>query len=297
MLQELFGVYTVESGGTEVGQLTVSAQGLMTRFTCECVVATAEIMRLAVLCGDRYVLLGVLLPDGDRLRFIKSYSKNDLRQKGITAIDACRLVSRHDTLTVDPPNPMAEPNAEAVPIAETEEVVVPQAEAVSVEMPESSTPVFAPDSPPDWEVVRELDSEKAIVTHEARITPPEKPIVPDEDLENIDPYPGAVETVKIVLPQKESPIPESTTESPAPAKWTPHPTPGILFTDPDLVAAGTEVTGAMTRPCGDDCIALAVPFEGGKPFPLLPIFCHGQNEEIDGKAYLTFRIRNGNLVK
>ena len=114
------------------------------------------------------------------------------------------------------------------------------------------------------EVARELGDGAVLLTHAASIGAPE-------------------------------PEPPPTPELPTP-KWTPHPDPGILFTDPDLVAACRHVTAALTRPCGGDCIELAVPFETGSPFPLMPVFCRGEVTEIDGNAYLVFRIKNGTLT-
>ena len=300
MLQELFGTYTVEYNHTKVGQLTVSEQGLMTRFACECVVATAEVLRLAVLVGTRYVVLGVLFPDGDKLRFTKQYSKNDLRLKGLSSIDACRLVSRHDTFATDP-----------VPAshAETERFIMGASAPGPLSEPE-----------PVWEPARNISDDKVLYTHTAKITVDEpstrtegtnetpKAVHPPES--NLEPAPEPkIELRPEPTPEPKpeptpKPRPEPTSEpgpeptpEPLPVKWTPHPDPGILFTDPDLVSASAYLKGTMTRPCGNDCIELAVPFEYGKPFPLLPIFCFGTAVEIDDRAYLVFRIKNGNLIK
>jgi len=293
MLQELFGEYTVDYGGTKVGRLTVSGQGLMTRFTCECVVATAEIMRLAILMGDRYIALGVLLPDGDKLHFTKSYSKNDLRQKGLSSIDGARLVGTHDIFTVpvsapaptpmptpEPnlvgddahivpsppePEPISEPEPNPDPVGDAVPSVPPLPEPEPMPEPEpipepnpvgDDAHIVPPPPEPHMEVAQELSEDAVLLTHAAHIEAPE----------------------------------------PTAPKWTPHPDPGILFTDPDLIAACRHVTGALTRPCGGDCIELAVPFEAGSPFPLMPVFCRAEAAEISGNAYLLFRINNGKLT-
>ena len=300
MLQELFGEYTVAYSNWEVGRLTVSLEGLMVRFTCECVVATAEILRLAILVGDRYVLLGVLLPDGDKLRFTKQYSKIDLQSRGLTSIDGCRLVTGHDALptaapasaptptptptpaietiaaTPDPitetlaPKPEPKPEPQPAPVPEPEPELTPKPEPTPEPEPDPAPePEPAPQPDPHWDPVRELGDDKVLYIH----------------------------TAHIPAPEMEPPPPEPPIAEPPTAKWTPHPNPGILFTDPDLVSACTHISGALTRPCGGDCIELAVRFEAGQPFPLLPIFCHGHAIDIDGRPHLVFRIKNGNLVK
>jgi len=282
MMKELFGEYIVEYNSAKVGLLTVSEHGLMARFTCQCVVATAEVLRLAVLAGDRYIPLGVLLPEGDKLHFARQFSKNDLRMKGLSSIDGCRLITSRDTLTAEPrpmPMPEPEPISEPAPLPEPEPIQIPEPtpipppEPAPVEdaVPNASPdpePVPPPDSTPfpepEWEPIEDLDDHRAIYTHAAIITADPPPIA-DEDPDDIHP-------------------------------WTAHPDPGLLFLDPDLIQACAHISGAMTRPCGNDCIALAVPFESGKPFPLMPVFCFGKAEEVDGRSHLVFQIKNGILV-
>jgi len=337
MLQELFGEYVVEYGGTKVGRLSVSGEGLMVRFSCECVVVTTDILRLAILCENRYVVLGVLLPDGDKLRFTKRYSKNDLRMRGLSAIHSCRLLSRRDALFTEtaepnppssvptpqeepampiltptanpipatpdfiietmapppepaiqvlapapPPEPESEPELPA-PISEPIiEILAPEMEPEPTPEPETPPPPSEPEAEPlqdpipplHWESIRDLD-DSTLYTHTARVTAEEAPVA-DADLEDIDPFP---------ISEQEMAVPP----------WTPHPDPGLLFTDPDLTAACTTISEAKTRPCGDDCIELAVLFESGKPFSLMPIFCLGQAGEIDGRSHLIFRIKNGTI--
>jgi len=312
MMKELFGEYIVEYNSAKVGLLTVSEHGLMARFTCQCVVATAEVLRLAILSGDRYIPLGVLLPEGDKLHFAKQFSKNDLRMKGLSSIDGCRLVTSRDTLTAEPrpmpiPEPMPEPTPEPEPIPEP--IPAPEPEPIPPPEPEPiPQPALTPESelpptpvgdgvldvPPDlepdpnpfpepeWESIEELDDRKAIYTHAAIITA-DPPSVADENPDDIDPYP----VIAALAPEPE-PMPT--------APWTAHPDPGLLFLDPDLIAACANISGAMTRPCGNDCIALAVPFESGKPFPLMPVFCFGKAEEVNGRSHLVFQIKNGILV-
>ncbi|MCL2569105.1 MAG: hypothetical protein FWE12_06715 [Oscillospiraceae bacterium] len=304
MMKELFGEYTVDYNSTKVGVLTVSQSGLMARFACQCTVATAEILRLAVLSGDRYIPLGVLLPSGDKLHFIKHYSKLDLRIKGLSSIDGCRLITGRDTLLIPPverPVPEPEPIPEATP-NEPESVPKPTPEPGLILPVEDGIPdvpplVTAPEpnpiQEPDWLPADPNSNQPILYTHTARITVDAAPVA-DEDLIGFEPYLVEDLTGTDLSPVTDLIAPES---EPVFVPWTPHPDPGLLFLDPDLIASCAQITGAMTRPCGNDCIALAVPFEAGKPFPLLPVFCLGAAEEIGGGPFLVFQIKNGILVK
>jgi len=158
MNHEMLGEYAVEYGGTKVGKLIVSQAGLKVQFSCVCVVACREVLRLAILCGERYVVLGVLFPDGDKLRFRKSYSRHDLQTKGLHAIDGCRLVTKQDVL----PTPIkpAAPEPESVPESKPEAAPepnptppepVPESPPAPVPIPKPNlvpTPLFIPASAP-----------------------------------------------------------------------------------------------------------------------------------------------------
>jgi hypothetical protein len=40
---------------------------------------------------------------------------------------------------------------------------------------------------------------------------------------------------------------------------------------------------------------LAVPIVRGRPFPAMPIFCFGSSRKINGKNYVVFKIKDGEL--
>lgn len=97
------------------------------------------------------------------------------------------------------------------------------------------------------------------------------------------------------VPEPE-PIPEpAPVPEPVPASWAPEPDPARHFTDPDLVACARQVTGALVKPDGGD-ILLAFPFSPSMPFPMLPAFRFGAAQDIDGKSYLVFRVREGTIT-
>jgi len=335
MNHEMLGEYAVEYGGTKVGKLTVSQAGLKVQFSCVCVVAGGEVLRLAILCGERYVVLGVLFPDGDKLRFRKSYSRHDLQTKGLHTIDGCRLVTKQDVL----PAPIKQP-------APPEPKVVPESKPEVVSEPETTPP--KPVIPLEPEPVSELppvlvpEPASLFIPASAPLPPPiPEPDIPAEPLPVPEPAP-APEPMPVSEPKSTptpiDPPPEPTLEPggrepdfifsdadvddvdpyPAPPEppqntspaWTPvagreplEPDPvwapvtdlSALFADPELQAASQSVTGAMIRR-QRELTELAVPFTVGTPFPLMPIFCFGQSAEIDGSSYLVFQIKNGNLV-
>lgn len=78
--------------------------------------------------------------------------------------------------------------------------------------------------------------------------------------------------------------------------WQLRKDPSALFSDPDLAENSMNIAGAMTR-MEDNLTFLAVPVSPNKPFPMMPIFCFGNLEFIDGESYLIFKIRDKNLVQ
>lgn len=96
MNTDLFGEFTVLHKGESVGTLSVGAAGLMTEFICECVYPTAQVLRLAVLAGNDRAVLGVMMPEEDKLRFRKKYSKNDLSAMKIQSIEGALLITSEE---------------------------------------------------------------------------------------------------------------------------------------------------------------------------------------------------------
>ena len=306
MNKEFFGEYTVEYAASKVGKLIVSPEGLTAKFVSVCVVATGEILRLAILSGDRYVPLGVMLPDGDKLRFHKKFSSNALKLKGIGSIDGCRLISKRDDLSLPSPpvreeaeiapSPVPEPLSPAEPIpppetepesiptlkpaAKPEPIPPPETEPEPIPVPEpirkpEPAPPPEPESPPE-----PTHSWKALPTISEQQEAP-LPRFSETDVEDVLPYPAPSLAVE--------------SEGDASPQWTSQANISALFSDQDLKTASQTVEEAMTRP-GDDYIALAIPFEAGKPFPLMPIFCFGRSEMLHGRPHLVFHIKNGNLL-
>jgi len=383
MQEHLVGEYAVVFKSQTVGTLTVSLRGLMTHFSCTCTLSWAEVLRLAIQVGQQRIPLGVLVPDGNTLHLSKSFSKHALHQKGITAIDACTLITSTELLDIGsavPPRPVSVPAPTPIPISEPLPEPIPEPELTPEPEP---APTPEPPTPPVGDAVLSVPPPTPEPT-------PESPAPPVGDDAHIVPFPTPEpipastpepptspvgDAVPSVPPPTPEPIPKPTPESPAPpvgddahivppptpepepvptpdpptnlapspewefiqdftptqetdtaetihifpsppvipppyaeadlddvhpypqteAPWTPHPNPGVLFRDPELNKI--EVGGALTRSCGDACIELAVPLLDGEPFPLMQLFSLGEACAIMGKAYLVFRIEDGNPVK
>ena len=72
------GEFPVYANEQHVGWVTIAPNGLMTAFDCRCTYKSREILRLAAVCGERFVPLGVMMPEAETLRFKKSFTKNAL---------------------------------------------------------------------------------------------------------------------------------------------------------------------------------------------------------------------------
>ena len=79
-----------------------------------------------------------------------------------------------------------------------------------------------------------------------------------------------------------------------PAKWQTCKNPGELFSDMQLKGALAGITDALRREEGEDTF-VAIPVKEDRPFPDLPVFYYGDEEKIDGREYLVFRVCGGEL--
>ena len=78
-------------------------------------------------------------------------------------------------------------------------------------------------------------------------------------------------------------------------EWECEYEPWGMFDDDDIKNACRGISGALRRRRGDlDC--LAVPVSPYEPFPIMPVFCFGEIEEINGRQYVVFNVKSGKLV-
>jgi len=76
--------------------------------------------------------------------------------------------------------------------------------------------------------------------------------------------------------------------------WKEVPEPSGLFSDVDLKVACRGAKGVMALREGDVTKA-AFPIRSDAPFALMPAFCLGKPMKIDGRDYLVFSIRDGEI--
>lgn len=79
-----------------------------------------------------------------------------------------------------------------------------------------------------------------------------------------------------------------------PALWSLRRDCAGLLADPILRSSAQSWGGFLWRPEGDG-FALAAPLECHRPFPLPPLFCLGQLQDIQGRPHIVWRFdREGN---
>lgn len=78
-------------------------------------------------------------------------------------------------------------------------------------------------------------------------------------------------------------------------EWRCEYEPWNMFTDDDIKNACRGISGALRRRRGD-IDELAVPVSPYEPFPMIPVFCFGEIEEINGRQYVVFTVKSGKLV-
>jgi hypothetical protein len=71
--------------------------------------------------------------------------------------------------------------------------------------------------------------------------------------------------------------------------------PADIFDDEEIAHSCRNVTGALIRREGDELL-FAVPIRGDAPFPMMPVFCFGEFQHINGGQYVVFKVKNGKLV-
>jgi len=266
MNSEILGKYIVLFEGDKVGSLNVYQKGLMIELECQCVCASAVVLRLAVLTGNSRKVLGVMMPEGDKLKFKKKYSKSDLKQLAIESIDGCYLITDQEAeqpfdITKIPAEINPAPKMQPEPLSEAEPTPIPDLEPELAPEP-LPTPELEPEAAPEPLPTPELEPEAA----------PEP--LPTPELE-----PEAKQKNEFLFKE-----------------WVIEEDPQSLFGDEELIKSSQGVTGTLKKSLNNGNIMLAVPFAANEPFPLMQIFCFGESMSIRGKNYLVFQIKNGKLV-
>lgn len=233
MSSDLYGEYIVNYERDKVGSLKISQKGLMTVFDCFCDCKTNQVIKLAILSDSGPKILGVMAPEGGKLKFNKKYSKNDLNQISLNNITEVLLLTEEEAKLFS----------------------------------EESASIFARNGEANYSM--------------------------EEQERDVGSYPNShafsdvykTDTLNSVNKEIEK----------CSGKWWPSKNPQRLFCDEDLQKACENISNALEKYLDGGLILLAVPFDTGGPFPLMPIFCFGESMYIKGKNYLVFCLRDGNL--
>ena len=267
------GNFPVTARGGTVGSVTVSQSGLMTVFNCTCRCKSREILRLAAVCGGRYVTLGVPVPDNvaaaspdpaaapaseaGALCLKKSFSKKALGDLGYDSPLAFHLIRSEEVFA--PPHDTGDGGSQ-----ETD--MMPEASAEEQDWTEN-----LPVRPEEFEAPRMgLNSLPEQMTPEAV----------EEDLTAVCPA---------------MPAEDGLEEAADLDGWTQITTPGYIFSEPSVAEACDGITGALLA-VREDHLLLAVPVSPEEPFPLMAVFCFGSSDLIGGREYIVFKVRDGNLI-
>lgn len=78
------------------------------------------------------------------------------------------------------------------------------------------------------------------------------------------------------------------------SRWEKITNASALFDDEEVSCACTKLTDALQME-ENGIHYLAVSADPEKPFPMMPVFCFGEEEQISGNRYIVFKIKNGKL--
>ena len=259
-MSSLIGVHAVYRDGVDIGTLTITQGGNMTVFDLSCGYSSGDVLRLAGVSGGNYVNIGVVTPEGGRLRLRKGYSKNMLAALALEPdagffliLKGEKYVNKNVSMSV-----RVELQA-AAPEEATESIPANEAEIICEEAPEEF-PEDAPEEIPDA-------GEDITEDHEQ---------MQDGAGESEESGSWSFETVSA-------------------ESWRPISDPSVLFNDGDIASACRNVRGALTME-KEGVTLLAIPAAPEEPFPLMPVFCFGDSVRIGGVEYIVFKSRNGNFV-
>lgn len=252
------GSYPILINGVQTGTLTVAREGLMTTFLAECA-DPGWLVRLAVYGPEGTGYLGVMIPEGGRLRLKKRLSRaalagfpKQLSFAGPAGMETSRPEAGQAQPEPTPEQAPAPPAAEAAPTAPAAERETP-AEAPAVPAAQAAEPVEQADPAP---------AEPPAAAEPEAAAPPVPPAEPQpEPPKQSAPRPASPRRVP-TLP----PVPEA----PGDINW---------FATPEGILVGTDGKNELVAIEADD-VRLGV---------------HGRGvlRRIEGKNYMIFKAHNG----
>ncbi|MBQ8830015.1 MAG: hypothetical protein IJ017_00265 [Oscillospiraceae bacterium] len=91
-----YGNFDVYIDDAAVGETEVTQDGLLTRIKCKARYESDEILRLAADLGDRYEMLGVMMPKGKQFCMEKCFTKNEVRCKELEKTKRYVLITENE---------------------------------------------------------------------------------------------------------------------------------------------------------------------------------------------------------
>ncbi|MDR0862425.1 MAG: hypothetical protein LBN30_06605 [Oscillospiraceae bacterium] len=273
--------YDVTRRGLRAGSVSVTQVGLNTVFESDCGF-TDGVLKLAAVCGDRVVTLGVMAPECGRLRLVKKLSKNALREIGYAEPMAFMLIAAGESLTSAEVARAAESVAQPAAVEVSERVAAPAPPiAVARQIADVARLTIEPIVAGEQRVI-------ANTPLPAAVTPP--PVGTERAIAEL----AAAPEFSRGIPQSGVAAPSLPSVTEPTYSWRAEPNARTLFQTGDAVISG-EPRGALSR-MDEDATYLAVPMPNDEPFPMMPVFCFGSAESIDGREYVVFKIKNGILT-
>jgi len=260
-MENLMGTHAVHRDGGNIGTLTIthSLNKVVFDFSGNC--EAGGVLRLAGVSSNAYVNIGVVMPspETEGLSLKKSFSKSELSRLRIEPERGFYLILSGENYAGGEPMPMPEPETLAAP--------------EEAEPPEPSA-----EEEPEYEITPEAEED-----------------VPEAIDEPIPESPE--EATKEESPEQEAPEEESAEQEPSQPSsgWVPVEDPSVIFTDADIADACRNSKGALMMEV-DGFTILAIPMTPGEPFPMMPVFCFGESDKIDGREYIIFKVKNGILM-
>lgn len=309
------GDFPVMAGGKTVGRLNIEQVGLMLVFNCTCEYKSRDVLRLAAVCGGKYVPLGVMIPDTEAqsgvhkgsLHLKKSLTKNTLTSIGYDEAVSFHLIKPGAVYAIDAetePEP-AFHNGDADEDASTPDAQNNQPENVlSADDTEPIVYVDFPDpaeyeyDPADYGL--ELDSVgsanlpvPALEDH----MPKSENAANDNQTTHKTPEPEPFRQVHKPASQvpAQEPVAVSAEKFDSADGWMSISNPCKLFDDSIIQESCTEISNALFME-QNGYVLLAVPVIPTEPFPMMPVFCFGNSGAIAGQECIIFKIKNGHLV-
>lgn len=286
------GEYTVSAEGQPIGKVYIRQDGLLLVFDCTCSSAGNDILRLAAVCGEKYIPLGVLIPEAGALHLKKSFTKNMLASIGYHDTSLFHLIRAGETYT---------PPEDTLSLLPEDPADTQTASLESAGLASGSNGVDLLEPEPDSSDLLEVKP----IDGKAPLPQSAVPLVesihsslstkPEADAQN------PILTVRYTEPADPAPqVPDLVVKPAPPAPvcidgWIEIEQPGLLFKDPELSGICSGISGALFSE-QDGILLLAVPISPTEPFSMMPIFCFGSSGQIGGHEYIIFKIKNGNLT-